>query len=193
MGPSTPTAQQGSSRLLSMKFMQRAAAAAESSPASSTGDERSTKRRRGNNGAAVVSSPSDFIDITAVKAAVAEKEAKRRAALEEQKRIADEHWTLPQEWLPKPFRKPGELKVEYVSRAWVDWAEPDESPEGYTGERPGRGRFMTKDYKKVCDIHNAPNKTRRMGSYGGEGVTFDRSIRSERVISPSHKRKRPSC
>jgi hypothetical protein len=84
-----------SSRLLTMKFMQRAAAA--SSPTSpSSPDEPSSKRRRTDTN----SSPSRInvdalADRTAVQAALASEEAKRQAALEKQAAEAgDTRWVL---------------------------------------------------------------------------------------------------
>jgi hypothetical protein len=83
-----------SSRLLTMKFMQRAAASSPTTPSSP--DEPSPKRRRTDTN----SSPSRInvdalADRTAVQAALASEEAKRQAALEKQAAEAgDTRWIL---------------------------------------------------------------------------------------------------
>lgn len=83
-----------SSRLLTMKFMQRAAASPISSPPS-TPEESPSKRQK-----TVHSSPSRFnvdalTDHRAIQAALAEEETKRQAALERQENEAgDTRWVL---------------------------------------------------------------------------------------------------
>ncbi|TVY32939.1 hypothetical protein LSUB1_G007804 [Lachnellula subtilissima] len=83
-----------SSRLLTMKFMQRAAASPPSSP--STPDEPPTKRRKKGTD----SSPSKFdvdalADQRAIQKALADEEAKRQAALDRQAAEAgDTRWVL---------------------------------------------------------------------------------------------------
>ncbi|RDW65429.1 hypothetical protein BP5796_10121 [Coleophoma crateriformis] len=92
---STPTSggKSMSSRLLTMKFMQRAAASSPTSP--STPGEPSSKRRK-----VADDSPSRFnvealADQRAIQAAVADEEAKRQAALERQAAEAgDTRWVL---------------------------------------------------------------------------------------------------
>ena len=85
-----------SSRLLTMKFMQRAANSSPSMPSPSTTDEPSPKRRRTGSDA----SPSRFnvdslADQAAVEKALASEEAKRQAALERQAAEAgDTRWVL---------------------------------------------------------------------------------------------------
>ncbi|KAH8671954.1 hypothetical protein BGZ60DRAFT_24318 [Tricladium varicosporioides] len=86
-----------SSRLLTMKFMQRAAASSPASSAPSTPDGPPSKRQR----TAIDSSPTTAFDINAltdqrtIQKAVAEEEAKRQAALERQAAEAgDTRWVL---------------------------------------------------------------------------------------------------
>ncbi len=74
-----------SSRLLTMKFMQRAAHSSPTSSAPSTPSEPTPKRRRTDS----ASTPSrvnvdSLADRTAIQAALADEEAKREAALEKQ-------------------------------------------------------------------------------------------------------------
>jgi len=84
-----------SSRLLTMKFMQRAAASSPTTSASP--DEPSPKRRKTDSN---ISTPSkinvdSLADRTAVQAALASEEAKRQAALEKQAADAgDTRWVL---------------------------------------------------------------------------------------------------
>ncbi len=85
-----------SSRLLTMKFMQRAAASSPTNVSPSSPDLPSAKRRKTDSDA----SPSrtqvhSFADRTAVKAALADEEAKRQAALEKQAaESGDTRWVL---------------------------------------------------------------------------------------------------
>ncbi|KAH8588968.1 hypothetical protein B0O99DRAFT_343683 [Bisporella sp. PMI_857] len=87
-----------SSRLLTMKFMQRAAASpSTASSAPSTPDEPSPKRRKRNTGSP--STPSfnvnELANQRAVDRALAEEDAKRQAALERQAAEAgDTRWVL---------------------------------------------------------------------------------------------------
>ncbi|KAN0095397.1 hypothetical protein V8E51_016108 [Hyaloscypha variabilis] len=92
-GPTPPKSM--SSRLLTMKFMQRAAASSPTTSASP--DEPSPKRRKTDSN---ISTPSkinvdSLADRTAVQAALASEEAKRQAALEKQAADAgDTRWVL---------------------------------------------------------------------------------------------------
>lgn len=91
-----PTPKSMSSRLLTMKFMQRAAAS--SSPAGPTiPDEPSPKRRRTDSNSSTPTriNVDSLADRTAVQAALASEEAKRQAALEKQAAEAgDTRWVL---------------------------------------------------------------------------------------------------
>ncbi|KAH7413031.1 hypothetical protein BKA64DRAFT_660137 [Cadophora sp. MPI-SDFR-AT-0126] len=87
-----------SSRLLTMKFMQRAAHSSPSAAFSSSPDEPSPKRRRTDSSS--TSTPSKvsvdaLADRKAIQAALASEEAKRQAALEKQAAEAgDTRWVL---------------------------------------------------------------------------------------------------
>ncbi|KAI1096323.1 hypothetical protein F5B19DRAFT_488289 [Rostrohypoxylon terebratum] len=90
----TPTPPKSmSSRLLTMKFMQRAAASpASSSPSTAKSDEQSSKRRK-----VVHNTPNSIaqIDQAAVQAAIAEEERKRQEALVQHAAEAgDARWVL---------------------------------------------------------------------------------------------------
>ncbi|MBE3047349.1 hypothetical protein IMZ48_33500, partial [Candidatus Bathyarchaeota archaeon] len=84
MAPSTPKPSAVSSRLLSMKFMQRAAA---DTPPSSV--ESSSKRRKTVHGSPAPSPADDRFSQAAVRAALEETEAERTAAAE--RRAAEMH------------------------------------------------------------------------------------------------------
>jgi len=85
-----------SSRLLTMKFMQRAAASSSPSTPATT-DEPSPKRRRTDSNSSTPSriNVDSLADRTAVQAALASEESKRQAALEKQAAEAgDTRWVL---------------------------------------------------------------------------------------------------
>ncbi|KAJ0416367.1 hypothetical protein BJY00DRAFT_233664 [Aspergillus carlsbadensis] len=99
--PSTPKAEKNmSSRLLTMKFMQRAAASAaaqeSSQPESASNSQASTpKKRRISTEPAESSSPTRPSDMEAISAALAEEEEKRRDAVARQAAEAGEtEWFL---------------------------------------------------------------------------------------------------
>src|ERR1039458_4985718 len=87
-----------SSRLLTMKFMQRAAASSSPTthPSPGSPEEPSPKRRRTDSAASLSKFNVDSLaDRTAVPAALANEEAKRQAALEKQAAEAgDTRWVL---------------------------------------------------------------------------------------------------
>ncbi|KAL1897207.1 hypothetical protein Cpir12675_002464 [Ceratocystis pirilliformis] len=101
MSPSTPTAGGMSSKVLTMKFMQRAAASAtsgESSPIdqSSRESSHSAKKRRLANGSANTATTAEET-AAAVKTAVKEMEDRQQAAMERHvENTADTHWVLPE-------------------------------------------------------------------------------------------------
>ncbi len=92
-----------SSRLLTMKFMQRAAASPASSPTTPTPDEQPAKRRKVSRVIPKSSTQRDFsdslaqihIDQAAVQAAIAEEERKRQEALvKHAAELGDARWVL---------------------------------------------------------------------------------------------------
>ncbi|KFH47963.1 hypothetical protein ACRE_012740 [Hapsidospora chrysogenum ATCC 11550] len=121
MAPETPKGV--SSRLLSMKFMQRAVASAASTPGSGSEPPSSKKRKLGH-------SPADDefsanIDQAAVQAAIDDREAKRQAALEKHAGN-DTHWVLPTNLGKKQKREEKQpLKVVYVGYGDLDSSGED--------------------------------------------------------------------
>ncbi|KAK2062652.1 hypothetical protein LY76DRAFT_613506 [Colletotrichum caudatum] len=127
MAPETPPSRGISSRLLTMKFMQRAANSApapESSP-----EEPSSKRRKFQN--SPLSGDFHSFDQAAVQAAMKQQEATRLSALEASRaELADTHWVLDGDW-----GKPTEAEaaaaapnIVYVGYADIDGAEGEDEP-----------------------------------------------------------------
>ncbi|OTA95796.1 hypothetical protein M434DRAFT_393442 [Hypoxylon sp. CO27-5] len=86
-----------SSRLLTMKFMQRAAASPSSAPATPSSDEQASKRRKVSHDPTKRELRDSLpqIDQTAVQAAIAEEERKRQEALiQHAAELGDSHWVL---------------------------------------------------------------------------------------------------
>ena len=126
-----------SSRLLTMKFMQRAAAssAAASSPATDSEDQTS-KRRKLQHGAAAQTRFNAEIDQASIQAANDEREAKRQVALEKHATAADTHWVLrnnvKKDRAARMLRKP--MRVVYVGYGNCDLSDE----EGLDDPRAGR-------------------------------------------------------
>ncbi|KAI0114924.1 hypothetical protein F4814DRAFT_298437 [Daldinia grandis] len=97
MATPTPTKSM-SSRLLTMKFMQRAVASPSSpSPATSTPDEKASKRRKVSHNPAKRDNTDSLahIDQSAVQAAIADEERKRQeAVVQNAAKSGDAHWVL---------------------------------------------------------------------------------------------------
>ncbi|KAK4230886.1 hypothetical protein QBC38DRAFT_507192 [Podospora fimiseda] len=93
-----------SSRLMTMKFMQRGAAAAAASPVSpsspatpQSADSSTSKRRKFSHAVSTTSTPATpLYDQKAIQAAIEEEEKKRLAAVEKRAaELGDSHWVLP--------------------------------------------------------------------------------------------------
>ncbi|CCF35572.1 hypothetical protein CH063_07324 [Colletotrichum higginsianum] len=129
MAPETPPGRGISSRLLTMKFMQRAAtsgSAPESSP-----DEPSSKRRKFQNSPLT----GDFhsFDQAAVQAALKQQEAKRLAALEASRaELADTHWVLDGSWGSTTATEDAPPNIVYVGYADIDDANHEKESKGAT-------------------------------------------------------------
>lgn len=135
-----------SSRLLTMKFMQRSAASA-SSPASSTSDERAYKRQRLSTGEP---SRRENAELQAVQAALAAEEAKRLEVLERQAADAGEtKWVLN---LPRQDVQPVGFTVVSAGYGTIDshgGHEQDEEDETSLAQRPSmQGRRSYGDFGK---------------------------------------------
>ncbi|KAM7209247.1 hypothetical protein V8F20_000585 [Naviculisporaceae sp. PSN 640] len=157
-----------SSRLLTMKFMQRGAAL--NSPASDSGspttprtdEEGSASKRRKFSKASAPDTPNTpstpLYDEKALKAATEEEEKKRQAAIEKRAaELGDSHWVLESVPAPSKTAAPRALNILQVGFAQIDAAvisgEYPDSPEGGAMPAPARFRqFNMKKKAKVCCI-----------------------------------------
>jgi len=93
--PGTPKTM--SSRLLTMKFMQRAAASTPSSstPSTPASNDQSNKRRKVSHNAEPQQDVDMLVNQAAIKAAIAEEEKKvENALLKRAEELGDAHWVL---------------------------------------------------------------------------------------------------
>lgn len=145
MAPETPKGV--SSRLLTMKFMQRAVASA-SSNASSDADTPSAKKRKYEH-----SSPQGRlnvgIDEASIKAALDSQEATRRAALQ-QHSSTDTEWVLNPTFEKETTTKRTQPRINIVYVGYGDIDSADDSGDGE--DMPSKGRTSTRMPKEseVC-------------------------------------------
>ncbi|PKS12940.1 hypothetical protein jhhlp_000281 [Lomentospora prolificans] len=197
MAPSTPTTGP-SSRLLSMKFMQRGAATADSVPSS---EEGSSKRRKLTHPSSKTPTPAgadnDLFSQDKIRAAVEELEAKRKAAVERRAaELSDSHWVLD-----IPVAKEGAagrngikekppLRVVYVGYGEIDRAAGDSDYED-TQDDVQTGRRITGDYKrkeeKEADKDSGSDSSDDDSDSDEDGEISDSSDDSR---SPNPKKKR---
>lgn len=139
MGPETPPSRGISSRLLTMKFMQRAAAA-ESAASTPASEGSSTKRRKVDN--SPLTGEFHSFDEAAIEAARKQQEAMRQAALMKHKSdLADTQWVLDDSWVrSKSAAAQPRRDIEYVSFAQIDALDDGED------QRPV-GRRIIGNYK----------------------------------------------
>lgn len=128
-----------SSRLLTMKFMQRAAASAGSTPGSDT-DGHSAKKRKIAHQEMTDRRFSAHIDQALFQAANDERDAARQAALKKHAAAADTFWTLDTDWAKKPPTTRS-LNVVHVGYGELDSSEEEDDPKV--------ARTSTSDYKKA--------------------------------------------
>jgi hypothetical protein len=163
-----------SSRLMTMKFMQRGAAAAAaaasatatdtpeaaSSPATprSGDDSSATKRRKtAHTPSSAASSPATpLFDQQAIKSAVEEEEKRNRAAIEKRAaELGDSHWVLEGAASLPPRTARPLLNVVEVGFAQIDYAgasSKDDDPFdlGSAPTQPQIQRFNMKKKSKAC-------------------------------------------
>lgn len=143
MAPDTPKGV--SSRLLTMKFMQRAVASASSSPQTDDSSQ-SSKKRRLNNSAATAAEErvSALIDQASIKAALEDQEAKRQAALA-QHTASGAHWVLNTKLDKLNASAPSNPSLNVVYVGYGDIDSDNESGE----DAPQSGRTSTRKPKEV--------------------------------------------
>ncbi|KAF7532572.1 hypothetical protein G7Z17_g13626 [Cylindrodendrum hubeiense] len=176
MAPETPRGV--SSRLLTMKFMQRAAASA-TSAGSPESDTHSAKKRK------LGQSPSEGrinlnIDQATIKAALDDQEAKRLAALE--KHVgADTHWVLNNAWAGSKATSTAKAPLNVV---YVGYGDIDSSNEsGDNEDVPANGRTSTSNFKKS----KTKAYTQKQADESDDSSDADSDASNERT--PGRKRK----
>ncbi|KAF4124177.1 Zinc knuckle [Geosmithia morbida] len=175
MAPETPKGV--SSRLLSMKFMQRAAASAASTPGSDSDASSAKKRKLGPDDDKF----SANIDQASIQAAIDERESKRQAAIDKHGGN-DTHWVLDADWGKKskqPVKPP--RRVVYVGYGGADSSDD----EADTIDKPVR--TSTKGYAKAKETKTCPED--ESGSSDDESEDENRFKRSGREQS-EHGRSR---
>lgn len=147
-----------SSRLMTMKFMQRAAASEASSPASVAtpgsdieGSAKSSAKRR-KTAYTPNDSPAEkpLYDEKAIKAALEEEDKKRLAAIERRaKELGDEHWVLPEAQLPASDAKQRvTLNFVQVGFAQIDGGDISDDAEDTSRSKIGVPRRLQFNMKK---------------------------------------------
>ncbi|KAI0542304.1 hypothetical protein GGR58DRAFT_304039 [Xylaria digitata] len=118
--PGTPKTM--SSRLLTMKFMQRAAASSPSStPGTPPSNDQSNKRRKVSHNTAPQQNVDALVNQAAIQAAIAEEEKKVESALlKRAEELGDAHWVLDVPEQAKGHAAPTPLKVIQVGFAQID-------------------------------------------------------------------------
>ncbi|KAL7944498.1 hypothetical protein V8C42DRAFT_326963 [Trichoderma barbatum] len=134
-----------SSRLLTMKFMQRAVASA-SSPQSDDSSQASKKRKfKHSSATAAEERVSALIDQASIKAALEDQEAKRQAALA-QHTASGAHWVLNTKLDKLNAGRPSKPSLNVV---YVGYGDIDSSNESGGEDAPQSGRTSTRKPKPV--------------------------------------------
>ena len=151
-----------SSRLLTMKFMQRAAAASPASPSTpGTPDLPSSKRQRTDD-SPLSFSVNELADQKAVRDALEAEEKRTQAALDRAARDAgDTRWVLNFEQKVKPQEK-GAMRVQQMSFANIDRAPAVIRAMDDDGDKPiGGGRRSFGKFNKKLEVRTFPFQARQ--------------------------------
>lgn len=151
-----------SSRLMTMKFMQRAAASETSSPVSVAtpvsdvdGSAKSSAKRR-KTAYTPNDTPSEkpLYDEKAIKAALEEEDKKRIAAIEKRaKELGDEHWILPAAQLPASDAKQRvTLNFVQVGFAQIDGGHVSDDEEDASHSKIGVPRRLQFNMKSKTEV-----------------------------------------
>jgi hypothetical protein len=193
-----------SSRLMTMKFMQRGAAAAAaaaatdtpeaSSPATPRSDDGSAKRRKTTHTPSAASSPATpLFDQQAIQAAVDEEEKRNRAAIEKRAaELGDSHWVLEGAASLPPRTSRPLLNVVEVGFAQIDYAGTsgqDDDPFDLGGA-PTQPQLQRFNMKKSKVVKKENNESGNSDSESGSGS--DSGEVSEDDERPSQARAEPS-
>ncbi|KAI0396881.1 hypothetical protein F5Y17DRAFT_43435 [Xylariaceae sp. FL0594] len=162
--PGTPKTM--SSRLLTMKFMQRAAASTplSSTPSTPGSSEQSSKRRKTSHNAEPPQDVDILVNQAAIKAAIAEEEKKVESALlKRAEELGDAHWVLqlPEQNKNQTVQPP--LKIVQVGFAQIDTADAmgddtDQANLPFHSEPALRRYNMEKKKKKAKSSHTESKK-----------------------------------
>ncbi|KAK7969330.1 hypothetical protein PG996_002233 [Apiospora saccharicola] len=158
--PTPPKAM--SSRLLTMKFMQRAAASAPTTPtASPKNDEQSSKRRKVSHESTADAPVDIMVNQQAVQAAIDEGEKKREEAIvKHAAELGDARWVLdvPDSSFNSLYQVKKPLNVVQVGYAHIDSPDVAENDDDSLGDSLERGhlfrRYNMEDKKKVSTKSN---------------------------------------
>ncbi|KAI1338018.1 hypothetical protein F5Y15DRAFT_140637 [Xylariaceae sp. FL0016] len=118
-----------SSRLLTMKFMQRAVASPSSSPSTPTSEEQSFKRRKVSHSSTPPQRVDSLVNQSAIQAAIAEEEKKREGAvLQRATELGDAHWVLqvPEQSVGSSASSQAPLNIVQVGFGQIDSSDATE-------------------------------------------------------------------
>ncbi|PQE34099.1 zinc knuckle protein [Rutstroemia sp. NJR-2017a WRK4] len=153
-----------SSRLLTMKFMQRAAASSPTSPSTSTVEEPSPKRQKMAHTTPTKFNVDNLADNRAIRAALEEEEAKKQAALDRAAAEAgDTRWVLSFEDRKHLDKPTSTLRVVQAGFANLDLPSPIQAHSGYDDvaveDKPAMvGRRSFGKFNRVLEKQQNPNQ-----------------------------------
>ncbi|KAI0603018.1 hypothetical protein F4775DRAFT_8742 [Biscogniauxia sp. FL1348] len=138
-GQSTPKTM--SSRLLTMKFMQRAAASPSSAPSTPNSEEQSSKRQKTSHSLTPQQDVNSLVNQRAVQAAIAEEERKRQEALlQHAAELGDARWELD---IPEKAQNPQHGVQTPLNVVQVGFAQID-SPDAAGDDSDSTGAVQVK-------------------------------------------------
>ncbi|KAI0439247.1 hypothetical protein F4803DRAFT_531903 [Xylaria telfairii] len=187
---STGTPKTMSSRLLTMKFMQRAAASTPSSaPSTPPSNDQSNKRRKVSHTATPQEDVDTLVNHAAIQAAIAEEEKKVESALlKRAEELGDAHWVLhvPPQAKGHPAQAP--LSVMQVGFAQIDSFDSPENesdPAGTSHDSVPALRRYNMDKKKIAK--KTPKDRSDSGSESESNSDSDSDSNSDSDISSSEE------
>ncbi|KAM0284833.1 hypothetical protein ACHAQH_001754 [Verticillium albo-atrum] len=181
MAPETPPSRGISSRLLTMKFMQRAAATSETpttpdEPSAKSGTTSSSKRRRFENSPLT----GDFhsFDEAAIQAALKEQEATRQAALKLHKtELADTNWVI--DGFASTTAAAPQV-VEYVGYSQIDAGGEEDTTDRVQTGRKRIGNYKTREEKRAKEEPSSEESSDSSDSSSDDG----RDRRASKTSTP---------
>ncbi|KAI0858879.1 hypothetical protein F4860DRAFT_282827 [Xylaria cubensis] len=185
--PGTPKTM--SSRLLTMKFMQRAAASTPSTPSTPPSNDQSNKRRKVSHNTTPQENVDTLVNQAAIQAAIAEEEKKVESALlKRAEELGDAHWVLdvPPQAGGHTVRTP--LNVIQVGFAQIDSSDilgNESDPAGTLHESVPALRRYNMDKKKTTKktSKNSSDSDSESGSGSDSDSDSDSDISSSEETS----------